>query len=73
MSWHVLITAHTLDEVGAGALKLLKGSGCELINSPKYGPHRPETLIPLLEGADAVLASMDHFNGDVLGCKEART
>jgi hypothetical protein len=73
MSWHVLITARTLDEVGAGALKLLKGSGCELINLPKYGPHQPETLIPLLEGADAVLASMDHFNGDVLGCKEART
>ncbi len=72
MSWHVLITARTLDEVGAGALKLLKGSGCELIIPPKYGPHRPETLVPLLEGADAALASMDHFNAEVLGCGEAR-
>jgi phosphoglycerate dehydrogenase-like enzyme len=67
MSWHVLITARTLDEVGAGAMKLLKGSGCELIIPPKYGPHRPETLVPLLEAADAVLASMDHFNAAVLG------
>jgi lactate dehydrogenase-like 2-hydroxyacid dehydrogenase len=71
MSWHVLITARTLDEVGAGALKLLKGSGCEMIIPPKFGPHRPETLVPLLEGADAVLASMDHFNADVLGCAAA--
>jgi phosphoglycerate dehydrogenase-like enzyme len=71
MSWQVLITARTLDEVGAGALKVLKSGGCELIIPPKYGPHRPETLMPLLEGADAVLASMDHFNRDVLGCPAA--
>ena len=72
MSWHVLITARTLDEVGAGALKLLKGSGCELIIPPKYGPHRQETLVPLLEGADAVLASTDQFNREVLGCAAAK-
>ena len=30
------------------------------------------TLIPLLEGADVVLASMDHFDGDVLEYGEAR-
>jgi phosphoglycerate dehydrogenase-like enzyme len=72
MSWRVLITASTLDEVGAGALKLLEGSGCELIIPPNYGPHRPETLIPLLKRADAVLADIDHFHGDVLESKEAR-
>ncbi|HTD85695.1 MAG TPA: phosphoglycerate dehydrogenase [Candidatus Binatia bacterium] len=71
MSWHVLITARTLDEVGAGALKLLKGAGCEMIIPPKYGPHRQDTLVPLLEGADAVLASTDQFNRDVLSCKAA--
>jgi glyoxylate reductase len=72
MSWRVLITARKLDEVGAGALKLLEGSGCELIIPPNHGPHRPETLIPLLERADAVLADMDHFHGYVLESKEAR-
>src|SRR5687767_13593616 len=71
MSWHVLITARTLDEVGAGALKLLKGGQCELIIPPKYGPHRPETLVPLLDGADAVLASTDHYNAEVLGSPAA--
>lgn len=71
MSWQILITARTLDEVGAGAIKLLKGSGCELIIPPKYGPHRQETLVPLLEGADAVFASTDQFNRDVLSCKAA--
>jgi lactate dehydrogenase-like 2-hydroxyacid dehydrogenase len=72
MSWRVLITARTLDEVGAGALKLLEGSGCELIFPPNYGPHRPETLIPLLERADAVLADMDHFHCHVLESREAQ-
>ena len=66
MSWRVLITAQTLDEVGAGALELLEGSGCELIIPPTHGPHRPETLIPLLERADAVLADIDRFQGHVL-------
>ena len=72
MSWRVLITARTLDEVGADALKLLAGSGCELVVPPSYGPHRPETLISLLEGADAVLASMDHFHDYVLESSQAR-
>ena len=71
VSWKVLVTARTLDDVGAGAVKLLKSSGCELIIPPKYGPHRAETLMPLLQGADAVLASMDQFNREVLGCAAA--
>jgi len=71
VSWKVLVTARTLDEVGAGAIKLLKGAGCELIIPPKYGPHRQETLVPLLQGADAVLASTDQFNREVLSSKAA--
>ena len=72
MSWRVLITARTVDEVEAEALKLLESSGCELIIPPSYGPHRRETLIPLLAGTDAVLANMDHFHRDVLESQEAR-
>ncbi len=66
MSWKVLITARTLNEVGASAMKLLRDAGCELIIPPKFGPHPAETLQPLLEGNDAVLASMDKFTADVL-------
>ena len=72
MSWKVLITARTLNEVGATALKILRGANCELIIPEKFGPHRQETLVPLLEGADAVLASMDHFNAEVLSGSPAR-
>jgi phosphoglycerate dehydrogenase-like enzyme len=71
MSWKVLITARTLDEVGAQAVELMRKAGCELIIPPKYGPHPPETLLPLLPGADAVLASMDKFNAEVLASKQA--
>lgn len=73
MSWKVLITARTLNEVGATALKMLRGANCELIIPEKFGPHRADTLIPLLQGADTVLASMDQFNSEVLGCSAAKT
>jgi phosphoglycerate dehydrogenase-like enzyme len=71
MSWKVLITARTLDEVGQGAIQLLHKAGCELIKPPKYGPLPAETLQPLLEGNDAVLASMDKFTAEVFRSKPA--
>jgi glyoxylate reductase len=67
MSWKVLITARTLDEVGQHAVALLKKAGCELVIPPKYGPHPAEALLKLLPGNDAVLASMDKFTAEVLG------
>jgi phosphoglycerate dehydrogenase-like enzyme len=66
MSWKVLITARTLNEVGGPALKLLREAGCELVIPPRFGPHLAENLQPLLEGNDAVLASMDKFTAEVL-------
>src|SRR3989442_9204667 len=67
MSWKVLITARTLSEVGAGALDLLRKGGCEIVIPPKFGPLPADTLLPLLPGMDAVMASMDKFTADVLG------
>ena len=72
MSWKVLITARTLDEVGQQAIATLKNAGCELIIPPKYGPHPAETLLKLLPGNDAVFASMDKFTAEVLGAEAAR-
>jgi glyoxylate reductase len=72
MSWKVLITARTLDEVGQQAVALLKKAGCELVIPPKYGPHPAETLLKLLPGNDAVLASMDKFTAEVLTSEAAR-
>jgi glyoxylate reductase len=72
MSWKVLITARTLDEVGQHAVALLKKAGCELIIPPKYGPHPAEALLKLLPGNDAVFASMDKFTAEVLASDAAR-
>ena len=72
MSWNVLITARTLDEVGQQAVALLRNAGCKLVIPPKYGPHAADTLRKLLPGNDAVFASMDKFTAEVLTSDEAR-
>src|SRR5438552_824724 len=71
MSWKVLITARTLNEVGDCAIKLLKASGCELVHPPRFGPLPAEELQPQLKGMDAVMASMDKFTAQVLSSPEA--
>jgi phosphoglycerate dehydrogenase-like enzyme len=73
MSWKVLVTARTLnvEAVGARALELLRGAGCELIQPPKFGPLTAEELQPLLAGVDAVFASMDKFTASVLASPQA--
>lgn len=65
------MTARTMNEVGAGALKLLQSNGCEVVNPPRFGPLPALELQPLLKGMDAVLASMDKFNTQVLSAPEA--
>lgn len=71
MSWNVLVTARTLNVTGERALALLQGAGCRVINPPKFGPLSEAELVPLLDGMDAVLASMDAFTATVLGSKQA--
>ncbi|HWW01198.1 MAG TPA: phosphoglycerate dehydrogenase [Candidatus Acidoferrum sp.] len=71
MSWKVLITARTLNEVGQSALALLRGAGCELTLPVRFGPYTADELLPLLRDQQAVLASMDRFTADVLASPEA--
>ena len=71
MSWKVLITARTMNEVGASALQLLRAAGCELVIPPKPGPCAAEELLKLLPGMDAVLASTDKFSEAVLASSAA--
>lgn len=73
MSWKVLITARTLNVVGDAAIDLMKKAGCELVYPPKPGPLQMEPLLAVLPGMDAVLASMDKFNADVLSSPEAES
>ena len=71
MSWKVLVTARTLNEVGESALKALREAGCGVVIPPRFGPLTAEALQPLLQGNDAVLASMDKFTAEVLASPEA--
>jgi phosphoglycerate dehydrogenase-like enzyme len=71
MSWKVLITARTLNEVGQSALALLREAGCELTLPLRFGPYTADELRPLLRGQHAVLASMDRFTADLLVSPEA--
>ena len=66
MSWKILITARTLNEVGREAIDLLKQAGCDLVLPPKFGPLPAEELAARLPGMDAVFASMDKFTAAVL-------
>jgi phosphoglycerate dehydrogenase-like enzyme len=72
MSWNVLITARTMNETGARALKSLRDAGCNVIIPPKQGPLTEAELLPHLPTVDAVLASMDKFTERVLGSSEAK-
>jgi phosphoglycerate dehydrogenase-like enzyme len=72
MSWKVLTTARTLDEVGQSALELLRMEGCGIITPPRPGPLPADELLKVLPGADAVLASMDKFTAEVLASPAAK-
>src|SRR5207245_8022956 len=66
MPWKVLITARTMDEVGASALQLMREANWDLVIPPKPGPFPADELLKLLPDIDGVLASMDKFTAAVL-------
>src|SRR6266571_2578428 len=66
MSWKVLITARTMNDVGASALQLLREAKCDLVIPPNPGPFPADELLRLLPDVDGVLASMDRFTAAVL-------
>ena len=66
MSWKVLITARTMNEVGVSALQLLRDASCDLVIPPNPGPFSADELLELLQDVDGVLASMDKFTAAVL-------
>ena len=71
MSWNVLITARTADEVGAPAIELLRQSGCSAARAPQFGALKADELRPVLKDVDAVLASADQYSQAVLTSPEA--
>jgi lactate dehydrogenase-like 2-hydroxyacid dehydrogenase len=71
VSWKVLITARTFEQVGQPALTLLKHAGCELVIPPKYGPFNEEELFQRLPGIDSALVSPDKYTAAVLSSPAA--
>ena len=72
MNWNVLITSSPFaDAVGKGARELLSGADFSITHAPKYGPLSEAELLPLLEGMDAVYASVDKFTAAVLASPQA--
>ena len=66
MGWNVLVTARAFWVSGDEARAALERAGCTIIQSPEAGPIPEPALIPLLEGADAVIASSDPYTARVL-------
>lgn len=71
MSWKVLITARSFQEVGAPAAELLRSAGCEIIVPAKFGALEASALLPVLDGIDAVFCSPDQYSATVLASPEA--
>ena len=72
MTWNVLITASPLaDAVGATSRELLGTADFALIHPPKYGPLTEAEILPLLDGIDAVYASVDKYTAAVLHSPQA--
>jgi glyoxylate reductase len=72
MTWNVLITASPLaDAVGRTAREMLGGDRFQLVTPAKYGPLPEAEIRPLLDGMDAVYASVDKYTAAVLASPQA--
>ena len=65
MAKRVLITARAFWDHGTYAEATLKDNGIEVVYTPTPGPLPEATLLPLLEGFDAVIASSDGYTAQV--------
>ena len=66
MKWNVLITSKAIVEVGEEYLELLRQSDCVLHFPQKFGARGGQDLLDLLDGKDAVLATVDKFTREVI-------
>ena len=69
--WRVLITARGAKAAGEQAQELLRGTDCEIIFPPKFGPLQGDELLAALTGMDAVLASLDTYSPQALSSPAA--
>lgn len=70
MTWKVLITARTINDVGQQAQGILTEGGCEMVVPPKLGPLKADELRKAIAGLDAALVSPDDYSAEVLATAE---
>ncbi len=66
MSWNVLVTSSAVAKAGQRAQERLRNAGCKLIFPQTFGPLKTDGLLNMLNGMDAVIASVDPYNPAVL-------
>ena len=73
MTWNVLITSSPFADpvVGKSAREILGGADFSISHSPRYGPLSEAELLPLLDGVDAIFASVDKYSAAVLESPQA--
>lgn len=73
MTWNVLITSSPFADpvVGKGAREILGAGDFSISHSPRYGPLSEAELLPLLDGVDAIYASVDKYSAAVLTSPQA--
>ncbi len=73
MTWNVLITSSPFADpvVGKGAREILGGADFSISHSPRYGPLSEAEVLPLIEGVDAIFASVDKYTAALLASPQA--
>ena len=68
MTWNVLISSSPFADpvVGKSAREILGGADFSISHSPRYGPLSEAEVLPLLDGVDAIFASVDKYSAAVL-------
>jgi len=73
MTWNVLITSSPFADpvVGKDAREILGGPEFSISHAPRYGPLSEAEVLPLLDGVDAIYASVDKYSAAVLTSPQA--
>jgi phosphoglycerate dehydrogenase-like enzyme len=73
LTWNVLITSSPFADpvVGKCAREILGGADFSILHSPRYGPLSEAEVLPLLDGMDAIFASVDKYSAAVLTSPQA--
>jgi phosphoglycerate dehydrogenase-like enzyme len=71
VSWKILVTSPAMLAAGEAALQRLRTAGCDPVLHHQAGPLNAKTLLSVLPGCDAVLASVEAYSAEILSSPAA--